>query len=60
MVDFTSLLKKRAGEAKKPPAYPAADYPGIIKGFELGDANKNKPLQFGALFSPVSADGVVE
>lgn len=42
MPDFSSLLKKPAGEAKKPPALPAADYPGVIKSFELGDNNKNK------------------
>lgn len=42
MVDFTSLLKKPAGEAKKPEALGADDYPGIIKSYELGDANKNK------------------
>lgn len=42
MANFSELLKKPAGEAKKPPALPAADYPGIIKSFELGDNNKNK------------------
>ena len=42
MPDFSSLLKKPAGEAKKPDALNAGDYPGIIKSFEMGDANKNK------------------
>lgn len=42
MVDFTSLLRKPAGEAKKPAALDAADYPAIIKSFEVGDNNKNK------------------
>jgi len=42
MVDFTSLLKKPAGEAKKPPALDAGDYPAVIKSYELGDQNKNK------------------
>jgi hypothetical protein len=42
MVDFTSLLKKPAGEASKPKALEAGDYPGIIKSFEVGDNNKNK------------------
>lgn len=42
MVDFTALLSKPAGEAKKPKALDAANYPGIIKSFEIGDANKNK------------------
>jgi hypothetical protein len=41
-VDFSSLLKKPAGEAKKPEALPGGTYPGLIKGFELGDNNKNK------------------
>lgn len=41
-VDFSSLLRKPAGEAKKPPALPIADYPGVVKGFEYGDQNKNK------------------
>lgn len=42
MTDFSSLLKGAAGNAKKPPALPAGDYPAIIKNFELGDANKNR------------------
>jgi len=42
MVDFSALLRKPAGEAKKPPALPAADYPGVVKSFEMGDNNKNK------------------
>lgn len=42
MVDFSSLLRKPAGEAKKPPTLPAGDYPGVIKGKELGDNNRNR------------------
>lgn len=43
MVDFSALLRKPAGEAKKPPALPAGDYPnGVLKGYEIGDNNKNK------------------
>jgi hypothetical protein len=42
MVDFSKLLRKPAGEAKRPPVLPAGDYQGIIKAFELGDANRNK------------------
>lgn len=42
MVDFSSLLKKPAGEAKKPAALDAGNYEGIIKSFEIGDNNKNK------------------
>jgi hypothetical protein len=42
MPDFSQLLRKPAGEAKKPPLLPSDDYPGVVKGHELGDANKNK------------------
>jgi hypothetical protein len=42
MPDFSKLLRKPVDEAKKPNALPAADYPGIIKSFEIGDQNKNK------------------
>lgn len=40
-VDFSSLLKKPSGTAKRPPALPKATYPGKVKSFELGDKNKN-------------------
>jgi hypothetical protein len=42
MVDFSALGKREAGLAKKPPNLPVADYPGIIKSYEIGDANANK------------------
>ena len=42
MVDFSALLRKPAGQAKKPPALPAGDFPGLIKSHEVGDSNKNK------------------
>ena len=42
MPDFSTLLKKPAGEAKKPPTLPAFDYYGIIKSYEVGDNNRNK------------------
>ena len=42
MPDFSSLLKKEAGKAKKPATLPAGDYPGIIKSHEYGDQNRNK------------------
>lgn len=42
MPDFRELLKKPAGEAKKPEALPVAHYPGKIKNYELGDQNKNR------------------
>lgn len=42
MPDFSKLLRKPAGEAKKPEALPVGDYPGVIKSHEYGDNNKNK------------------
>jgi hypothetical protein len=42
MTDFSQLLRKPAGEAKRPPVLPPADYPGVIASYEVGDANKNK------------------
>lgn len=59
MVDFTALLKKPAGEAKKPEALTASDYPGIIKSFEVGDANKNKTpyVRFHLALTGWPADG---
>lgn len=42
MPDFSQLLKKPAGEAKRPPALPAGTYPGIVSGQEQGDSNRNK------------------
>ena len=42
MADFSALLKRPAGMAKKPEALPQDTYPGVIKSFEIGDANVNK------------------
>lgn len=42
MPDFSSLLRKPAGEAKKPQALPVGSYSGVVKSFEVGDNNKNK------------------
>lgn len=42
MPDFSVLLKKPAGEARRPPPLPAADFYGLIKGYEVGDQNRNK------------------
>lgn len=42
MPDFSQLLKKPSGEAKKPDPLLAGQYPGVIKSFEVGDQNKNK------------------
>jgi hypothetical protein len=41
MVDFSHLLRKPAGEAKRPPALPAGDYEGVIRSYEFGDNNRN-------------------
>lgn|SRR5215510_1842712 len=46
MVDFSQLLKKPAGEAKRPPTLPVGDYPAVIKGYEVGDSNRNKTPYF--------------
>lgn len=58
--NFSHLLKRPAGQAKKPEALPIGDYHGIIKGFEIGDQNKNKTpyarLQLGLMGWPDSVD----
>ena len=41
-LNLSHLLKKPIGEIKKPDALPAADYPGIIKGFKFDNANQKK------------------
>jgi len=42
MVDFSKLLDKPAGEAKKPPVLPEGIYGVVIKGYSIDDKNKNK------------------
>lgn len=42
MPDFSALLKKPAGEAKRPPALPVGDYQGVIRSHEVGDSNRNR------------------
>lgn len=42
MSDFASLLRKPAGQGKKPPVLDVGNYPGVVKSFEVGDKNKNK------------------
>lgn len=42
MVDFTQLLRKPAGESKRPKALPIGDYPGVVRSWEVGDQNKNR------------------
>lgn len=41
MPDFSALLKKPAGEAKRPPLLPVGDYHGVIRSHEMGDNNQN-------------------
>lgn len=41
-VNFKHLLNKPSGEAKKPEALPAGDYPAIIRGHELGESSQKK------------------
>lgn len=41
MPDFSALLRKPAGEAKRPKALPIGDYQGVVKSHEVGDNNKN-------------------
>lgn len=42
MVDFSQLLRKPAGEAKKPQALPIGDYPGVIKSWTPVEAPQGK------------------
>lgn len=42
MPDFSALLKRPAGEAKRPPELFAGDYYGLVKAYECGDNNRNK------------------
>lgn len=42
MVDFSQLLRKPAGEAKRPPILPAGDYEALIKSFEPGESRQKK------------------
>jgi hypothetical protein len=60
MPDFSSLLSKPAGEAKKPPVLDAGDYPGVIKGYELGESSQKKTpyvrFQIGLTGWPDGAD----
>jgi hypothetical protein len=53
MPDFSQLLRKPAGEAKRPPPLPIGDYQGVIKTHELGDNNRNKTpyVRFGIVLT---------
>lgn len=46
MVNFSALLSKTAGEAKKPVPLPGGDYPGVITKWEPGESRgeKKSPL----------------
>lgn len=58
MVDFSAIARQAAGQSKKPARLPPGDFPGVIKSFEWGDANKNKTpyvrLQLGFTAFPES------
>jgi hypothetical protein len=41
MPDFSQLLRKPAGEAKRPKPLPIGDYQGVIRSWEVGDNNRN-------------------
>lgn len=51
MVDFSKLLKKPAGEAKRPPALPVGDFLGLVKGHELKEAPQGKDYDMIVRFS---------
>lgn len=42
MVDFSQLLRKQAGEAKRPKPLPIGDYEAMIRSHEVGDNNRNR------------------
>lgn len=42
MTDFSELLRKPAGEAKRPAALPIGDYKGTVISHEVDDNNRNK------------------
>lgn len=42
MPDFSALLRKPAGEAKRPPLLPGGDYMGVVKSFEMGESSQKK------------------
>lgn len=42
MVDFSKLLKRPAGLAKRPDPLPIGDYSAVVKKWEVGDQNQNK------------------
>lgn len=41
-VDFAKLLSKPLDDVKKPPAWPAGTYLGVVSKYEFGDQNQNK------------------
>ena len=51
MVDFSSILDKGFGQAKKPKVLPAADYPAVITGWQPIEAPKDKEYKVIVRFS---------
>jgi hypothetical protein len=41
-VDFSQLLRQQAGKAERPKALPIGEYPGMVRGWEPGNANRNQ------------------
>jgi hypothetical protein len=42
MPDFSALLQAPSGTSKRPSALPVGDYPGVVKSFELREADPSK------------------
>lgn len=53
MPDFSMLLKKPAGEAKRPPTLPIGDYRGVVRSYETGDNNQRQTpyVRFGLVLT---------
>lgn len=62
MPDFSALLRKPAGEAKKPPVLPIGDYGGVVRSQEVGDNNRNKTpyVRFGLVLTDWPQDLQIE
>lgn len=66
-VDFAKLLSKPLDDVKKPPAWPAGTYLGVVSKHEFGDNNKNstpyaritiKVTQAGPGLEPSELEGI--
>lgn len=59
-VDFRNLLKTKAEDAKRPPAWPAGHYYGRLGKYTLGDQNKNNTPYVRFPVQPTSAGDDVD